>query len=195
MSKIKVLKDVALLSDEVKLAEIQAILDRKEVKLEQMKLEDGVTTIEAEVFEAEYPVNIVTEDGQLIPLPVGEYILENGQILVVVEEGLISEIKDAEVEEEEQPMEEEQPVAASEKPTERPAKSVIESVVRETKFSAMEKEIEDLKALVTELTKQFSTEEKEETVKPIVPNPEKVSLSKNKGTKTGIEKFFQIVNK
>ena len=58
-----------------------------EVKLEQMKLADGMTVIEAESFEPEMSVVIVTEDDQRIPLPVGEYELEDGRMLVVVVEG------------------------------------------------------------------------------------------------------------
>jgi len=72
-----------------------------EVKLEQMKLGDGVTVLEAEMFEAGNEVFVVTEDEQKIPVPVGEYELEDGRILVVVEEGIIAEIKEKEVEEEE----------------------------------------------------------------------------------------------
>ena len=54
-----------------------------EVKLEQMKLMDGVTVIEAESFEPEMEVFVVTEDEQKIPLPMGEYETEDGRILVV----------------------------------------------------------------------------------------------------------------
>ena len=68
-----------------------------EVKLETMKLSDGVTVLEAEMFEAGNEVFVVTEDEQKIALPVGEYELEDGRILVVVEEGIISEIKEKEV--------------------------------------------------------------------------------------------------
>ena len=71
-----------------------------EVKLETMKLGDGVTVLEAEMFEAGNEVFVVTEDEQKIALPVGEYELEDGRILVVVEEGIIAEIKEKEVEEE-----------------------------------------------------------------------------------------------
>ena len=74
-----------------------------EVKLEQMKLGDGVTVIEAETFEAGSEVFVVTEDEQKIPVPVGEYELEDGRILVVVEEGVISEVKEKEEEVEEAP--------------------------------------------------------------------------------------------
>ena len=56
-----------------------------EVKLEQMKLMDGVTVLEADSFEAGNEVFIVTEDEQKIPLPVGEYEFEDGRMLIVVE--------------------------------------------------------------------------------------------------------------
>ena len=75
-----------------------------EVKLEQRKLEDGVTIVEADSFEPGEEIMIVTEDEQMIPLPVGDYKMEDGQILVVSEEGIIAEIK---AEEEEEVVEEE----------------------------------------------------------------------------------------
>ena len=73
----------------------------KEVKLETMKMGDGVTVIEAETFEAGKEVFVVTEDEQRIAVPVGEYELEDGRILVIVEEGIISEVKEKEEEVEE----------------------------------------------------------------------------------------------
>ena len=54
-----------------------------EVKLEQMMLADGVTVLEADSFESEMEIVIVTEDDQKIPVPVGEYEMEDGLILVV----------------------------------------------------------------------------------------------------------------
>ena len=71
-----------------------------EVSLEMMKLADGVTVLEADAFEMDNEVFIVTEDEQKIPLPVGEYELESGMILVVEVEGIIKEVKEAVVEEE-----------------------------------------------------------------------------------------------
>lgn len=68
-----------------------------EVKLATMKLENG-TVLEAESFEKDYEVFIVTEDEK-VALPVGEYALEDGKVLVVVEEGIISEIKEVSGEE------------------------------------------------------------------------------------------------
>jgi len=77
--------------------------ETKEVKLEQATLENG-TVIESENFEAGSEVFIVTEDEK-VPLPVGEYTLEDGEKLIVKEEGIIASIG-AEEEKEEEPKEE-----------------------------------------------------------------------------------------
>ena len=155
-----------------------------EVKLETMKLGDGVTVLEAEMFEAGNEVFVVTEDEQKIALPVGEYELEDGRILVVVEEGIIAEIKEKEVEEEEveeveTPAEEEakkEPEMSEEAP--KQIKKTVESIVKETFFSEMEslkKENEELKAQIEKLSKVEKDETNEvelSDVKPIAFNPE-----------------------
>ncbi len=84
----------------------------EEVKLEQQKLENG-TVLEADAFESGNEVFIVTEDDK-VAVPVGEYELEDGRLLVVAEEGLISEIKEAGEEVEEETPAEEEEVEASE---------------------------------------------------------------------------------
>ena len=61
-----------------------------QVALEQRKLENG-TIIEAEKFESEEPVFIVTEDEK-VALPVGEYQMEDGMTLAIAEEGIISDM-------------------------------------------------------------------------------------------------------
>lgn len=71
----------------------------EEIKLEQQTLENGAI-LEAESFEAGKEIFIVTEDEK-VAVPVGEYQMEDGRILVVAEEGLIAEIKAEEEEEEE----------------------------------------------------------------------------------------------
>ena len=76
------------------------VLELDKVELAQMKLEDGVTVIEAESFEAGQNVFVVTEEAS-VPLPVGDYALQDGQVLVVAEEGVIAEIKAMEEETEE----------------------------------------------------------------------------------------------
>jgi len=148
------------------------------IDLAEMKLDDGVTVIEAEVFEAGQEVFVKAEDGQSIALPVGEYGMEDGMVLVVTEEGIIGEIREPQAEDE-QP-EDEQPVAAADKPTETPvAKKVVESVSKETYFSAEEKHalIARIDALEAKLSEQVKEEKevvdlKEEIAKPIVHNPE-----------------------
>jgi hypothetical protein len=151
-----------------------------EVKLETMRLSDGVSTLEADAFEAGQPVFILTEDEQRIPLPVGEYELEDMRILVVIEEGVIAEVREAaEVEEEvevEAPAVEEEVEAATETPQ---AKKVIESIVKESFFSeieALKKENEELKAQLSAQTPEVAEEvapvELSEEPKPISFNPE-----------------------
>lgn len=147
-----------------------------EVKLEQMKLADGVTVLEADTFEMGSEIVIVTEDEQKIPLPIGEYELEDGRILVVVEEGIISEVKEVEEEEVEAPeVEEEMPTEAKEEmETAKTApKKTVESVVKETFFSEIEKLKEENEMLKAELAKTNKIEETElSETKPISFNPE-----------------------
>jgi hypothetical protein len=153
-----------------------------EVKLEMMKLIDGTTVLEAEMFEANNEVFIITEDEQRIPLPIGEYELENALILVVVEEGIISEVKEATTEEEvAEPEAEAEVEVEAEKSVNPIAKKVIESVSKETFFSAeieeLKKEIEELKTQLSAQTNEVATEEVApvelaEEVKPISFNPE-----------------------
>jgi hypothetical protein len=76
------------------------VSEETKVELAQMILENG-TVLEAEEFAPDFEVFIVTEEDK-IAVPVGEYEMEDGRILVVEEEGIIKEIKaeEAEVEEE-----------------------------------------------------------------------------------------------
>jgi hypothetical protein len=150
-----------------------------EVKLETMLLSDGVSMLEADVFEAGQPVFILTEDEQRIPVPVGEYELEDMRILVVIEEGVIAEVREAaEVEEEvveETPAVEEEVEATTETAT---PKKTIESIVKESFFSeieALKKENEELKAqiaLSTVAAEEVAPVELSEEPKPISFNPE-----------------------
>jgi hypothetical protein len=153
-----------------------------EVKLETMMLSDGVSMLEADAFEAGQPVFILTEDEQRIPLPVGEYELEDMRILVVIEEGVIAEVREAaQVEEEvevevEAPAVEEEVEATTETAT---PKKTIESIVKESFFSeieALKKENEELKAKLsaqtTEVAEEVAPVELSEEPKPISFNPE-----------------------
>jgi hypothetical protein len=133
-----------------------------EVKLEQMALGNG-TVLEAEVFEAGAEVFIVNEDER-IPVPMGEYELEDGKVLIITEDGIIGEIKDVS---EEAPAEEE---AAPEVEVEAEAeatapKKVVESITKEMFFSEIEKlrnEIAELKAANVQEEVELSAETTEE---------------------------------
>lgn len=137
-----------------------------EVKLAQMALENG-TIIEAEVFEAGASVFIVNEEDR-IALPVGEYKLEDGMILIVAEEGIIAEIKEMEVEVEEPEAEVEVEVEQEMAEVKEP-KRVIESVTKEMFFAEIEslrKEIEELKLAKVEV------KEVELSAEPLTHNPD-----------------------
>ena len=147
-----------------------------EVKLEQMKLDNG-TVIEAEMFEAGQAVFIVNGQDR-VALPVGEYTLEDGRILVVATEGEIAEVKDAMPKQPEAP-EVEVEVEQSAEPTPT-AKKVIESTVKESHFSkeeveALKTEIENLK---TELASLKKVEEVELAAQPLTHSPEVKQVEK-----------------
>jgi hypothetical protein len=144
--------------------EIKTLLGM-EVNLAQMKLKDGVTVIEAEMFEAEQAVFIVNGEEK-VPVPVGEYELEDGMILVVAVEGVIAEIKQAEVEVEEPEAEVEVEVEAQAEPA--TPKRIVESVSKEMFFA----EIEKLQAQIAELKTAKQELSSDVVVEPLTHSPE-----------------------
>lgn len=174
-----------------------------EVKLAQMMLEDGVTVIEAEAFEPEYSVGIVQEEG-IIPLPVGEYTLEDGRILVVEVEGIIAAVNEA-VTEEQAPEQEQAPEMEMSEPESPQAKKIVESIVKESFFSEMEamrNEITELKAQLAqkEEVKEVELSGQEPAVEPIKHNPEpnkaevsfKISPNRQKNT---MDRVLEMITK
>jgi hypothetical protein len=145
-----------------------------EVKLAQLKLDNG-TVIEAEAFEPQQAVFIVNEEDR-IAMPVGEYKLEDGNILEVEVEGIIASIEMPEEEmpeaEVEAPAEEEVVVEANAEAT---PKKVIESITKEMFFSEIEKlrnEIAELKLSKVEEEKPEVAKEVELSVEPLTHSPE-----------------------
>ena len=102
----------------------------QKVEMATMQLANGVT-IEAESFEAGQNVFLVGEDNEKVAAPVGEHNLEDGRVLVIEEEGVIAEIKEAE----EAPAEEEVEVeqAAEEEEMSYVTKEEFESAIVEIK--------------------------------------------------------------
>mgnify|MGYP003627535870 FL=1 len=81
----------------------------KEVNLMyEDKLADGTIVVsEADELAAGVLLNILSEDGVQTPLPEGNYSLESGVTFSVDAEGIVTEVNEAEVEEEvEEPVEE-----------------------------------------------------------------------------------------
>lgn len=113
------------------------------VSLATMTLEDGATTIEAEQFAPDFEVFIITDEDK-IAMPVGEYTLEDGMILVVETEGLISEIKEASTEEE-APSEEEAP--AEEAPAE-------EELAEEVQFATVS-DLAEIRSMLEEIKADY----------------------------------------
>jgi hypothetical protein len=141
-----------------------------EVKLEQMTLVDGITVLEAEAFEPDYSVGIVTSEG-IVPAPIGEHETTDGMIVVVEVEGIIKEVKPVEA-----PAETEEVEVEVEASAEVPAiKKVVDTITKETFFAEIKVEVEKLeadnKALKVEL-EAIKLELAEAGAKAIVTNPE-----------------------
>jgi len=189
-----------------------------EVKLEQMKLDNGAI-LEAEVFEAGAEIFVVADDER-VAVPVGEYEVEGGMIIVVSEEGIIGEIKEASAEEEAPAETEAEEVEEEELSTETASpKKIVKSISEEMFFSEIEKlrtEINELKLSKTEVVAEevveLSEEVKEvkedkvelsaEEVEGITHTPENLSdkkelnLYSQKGNKnTTRNRIFNKINK
>ena len=169
-----------------------------EVKLMDMKLENG-TIVSAESFEKDNEIFIVTDDEK-IAMPVGEYILEDGKLLVVEEEGMIADVRE---------VSDEVPAKEEEETTEETTED-LEEEVEEKKdmadvadWEGMEKRIQNLEDAIASLKgekmedvqeeemsndqaplksrtikEEFSEEELSEEVKPIKHNPEAKATQK-----------------
>lgn len=142
------------------------------VELAQAKLENG-TVLEAESFESGQEVFILTDDEK-VALPIGEYEMEDGKILVIAEDGIISEIKEGGEEEvveeevvEEEELNEEDKYATKQELQE--IKSMVEEIkelMKEGKKEEMHKEEELMSQKMTELACQEDEALKEELSKP-----------------------------
>jgi len=144
----------------------------EKVELAQAKLENG-TVLEAESFESGQEVFILTDDEK-VALPIGEYEMEDGKILVIEEDGIISEIKEGGEEEvveeevvEEEELKEEDKYATKQELAE--IKSMVEEIkelMKEGKKEEMHKEEELMSQKMTELACQEDEALKEELSKP-----------------------------
>jgi uncharacterized small protein (DUF1192 family) len=149
-------------------------LKKEEVNLGwQSKAEDGtifVSTLDA--LEVSGDISVLTEDGSTIPVPAGEYYTPDGGF-IVVEEGVIAEVLEAEaVEETEEVVEEEVVVEAAEE-------------------GDMETRVASLEKAVAELMEKLAEDEPE--YKEEVEVEEEVEASKVKGTAPKSIKTTEVV--
>lgn len=187
----------------------------EEVKLEQMKLENG-TILEADAFENGKEVFIVTEDEK-VAMPVGEYELEDSRILKIEEEGLIAELydaKDEEIEDEKEKEIEDEELAeeadvADWKGMEKRIKNLEDAIADlKAKTDKEEMSAEDIGNLLTEelakhekielseVPAEVQAELDKPAAEPIVSNPEtKENLSKFKiGAKRPMSTMDRIIS-
>lgn len=171
---------------------------QEKVELATAKLDNG-TVLEAEAFEAGKEIFIITEDDK-VALPVGDYTMEDGKMLVVAEEGIIAEIKDldeeAEVEAEEElgyVTKEELAEAVSE------IKAMIEDMKKEEMSEEVVEEATDEVELSEELPKEVKEELSEPAAEPIAHNPEQknnnigVKFAQNR-KQTTLDKVMSKIN-
>jgi hypothetical protein len=148
------------------------------VELAQVKTANGEAIFDAEAFEIGNNVFIVTEEG-MIPVPVGEYELEDGMKIKVDESGVIVEVESPEAEKVEEVVEEVEAKDEIEKEETGMMESMPKKVVKsktemeesyfskiEARLSAIERNNEDLKALNVQLSA-----ENEELKKALAETP------------------------
>ena len=115
-----------------------------EVKLEEQKLENG-TRVEAESFEKGKEIFILTDDEK-VAMPVGEYLLEDGRLVVVAEEGIIDDVREVS---DEVPQKEEESKDETEDLEEEEEEMEEEADVQD--WAGMEKRIKNLEDAIADL--------------------------------------------
>lgn len=156
----------------------------EKVNLAEMKLQNG-TVVEAEKFEKGEAIFIKSDDEK-IALPVGEYVLEDGRLLVVEEEGLIADMRDVSDDvpaKEEEEMKEEDLAEEKEDMMPEDEAAVYDWAGMEKRIKNLEDAIADLKKdkveaakeeIIEEVKEELSTEVElsTETAEPIKHSPE-----------------------
>ena len=109
--------------------EVEAEIVEKTEKFESMLLADGVTEVTIEpAVEVGAAIVIAAEDGTPIAAPASEYELQDGRVVVVAEDGVIAEVREASTDEVEEPMADDQPKEADK------VKRIIERIESEKIF-------------------------------------------------------------
>lgn len=151
--------------------------------LSEVSTNQGMLVSEGEI-EVGTEVFVYDEEGNAIPAPEGEYIVDGGEMTIVVVDGIVSEIRIKEEEPIEQPMEpvEEEVVVVEEAEEDTPAEEAAEEV-EEVDIEALKAEIEALKAENEELKAKIAEyEQKEKEVEePSVEEEDKQEFTVQNG--------------
>lgn len=150
LSKVKTLLGVDPSNLEVK---------AEAVTLEELTLENG-TTLTAEKFEAGEEVFIQTEDEK-VPMPIGEYELEDNRILIVKTEGMIEEIKNSEEVVEETVEQTVEDTNLEEAPVQAEEKSEMNYATKD-ELTALAESVEEVKGQIKELIDAISGDKEKE---------------------------------
>lgn len=150
LSKVKTLLGVDPSNLEVK---------AEAVTLEELTLENG-TTLTAEKFEAGEEVFIQTEDEK-VPMPIGEYELEDNRILIVKTEGMIEEIKNSEEVVEETVEQTVEDTNLEEAPVQEEEKSEMNYATKD-ELTALAESVEEVKGQIKELIDAISGDKEKE---------------------------------
>jgi len=174
--------------------EVQEVNEEVKVEMATMKLAGGVV-VEAESFEAGENVFLLGEDDEKVAAPVGEHELEDGRILVIVEEGVIAEIREAGEEVAEEVVEEEESTEMAQEEMAYVTKEEFGAAIDELKemIAAMlpkeeEMAAEEVSEEVTEEKVEMSADEapaaKKVAAAPVDKKPDMVQFSKKAGGTT-----------
>ncbi len=128
-----------------------------EVKLEEMKLENG-TRVEAESFEKGKEIFILTDDEK-VAMPVGEYLLEDGRLVVVAEEGIIDDVREVS---DEVPQKEEESKDETEDLEYKDKEEEMEEEADVQDWAGMEKRIKNLEDAIADLKSKVGESNMEE---------------------------------
>ena len=138
----------------------------EEVKFAEGKLEDGTMIYtDAEAWEAGVNIYITNDEGEKIPVPTGDYALEDGRAVAVVD-GIVESISEAQATEEEAGKEEEEEMQEEAPLTKDDVLGVINKAVdllREEFASQLEAKDEEIKTL----KENFSHEGLPKAVEPV----------------------------
>tara|TARA_R110002153_G_scaffold118764_1_gene263554 strand:+ start:248 stop:868 length:621 start_codon:yes stop_codon:yes gene_type:complete len=112
------------------------------------KLADGTIIVsDADALAEGVAVSVLVEDGTQIPLPVGEYELEDGTKFSVEEEGVIAKMYEEEVEEEEAAEEEEEELSVANEELFAEIGAVVKELLEEVRndIARLDSELGDLR--------------------------------------------------